>query len=153
MAVVLKRLIDGTELIVEKLEKLNNLTGGVKTSVELASLDRELAVKIGNTVLAQSINDTESLASDADTIVDVKSRKKGSQESGEDRHVLSFIGGGASNKSKTKVLGKAQSRVVVGDQTLAIRIVKSGDVGNEGAGNAVEERKLVEGSAQLLEAA
>jgi hypothetical protein len=153
MAMVLKRLIDCAELIVEELEKLNNLTGGVKTSVELASLGRELAVQIGNTVLAQSINDTESLASYADTIVDVKSRKKSSQESGKDGHVLSFIGGGASNKTKTKVLGKAQSGVVVGDQALAIRIVESSDVGDEGTGHAVEERELVEGSAQLLEAA
>jgi hypothetical protein len=153
MTMVLEGLVYGTELIVEKLEKLNNLSSGIKTSVELASLSGELTVQVGNTVLTQSINDTESLASNSDTVVDVKSRQKGSQESGKDGHVLGLVGRGASNKTKANVFRKAKSSVVVGNQALAVRVVESGDMSNERTGDTVEERKLVESSAQLLETA
>ncbi|KAI6775598.1 hypothetical protein HG530_002356 [Fusarium avenaceum] len=144
---------NSTELIVEKLEKLNNLSSSIKTSVELTSLSGELGVQVGNTVLTQGIDDTESLASNADTIIDVKSREEGSQESGEDGHVLGLIGRGAGNKTKAEVFGKAKSSVVVGNQALAVGVVESGDMGNERAGDTVEERELVESSAQLLETA
>ncbi|CEI60630.1 unnamed protein product [Fusarium venenatum] len=153
VAVVLERLVNGAELIVEKLEKLDNFTGSVKAGVELASLSRELAVQVSNTVLAQSINNTKSLAGNADTIVDVKSGKESSQESRKDGHMLSLIGRGAGNKTKAKVLSKAKSNIVVGDQSLAVRVVESGNVGNKGAGDAIEEGELVESAAKLLKAA
>jgi hypothetical protein len=153
MAVVLEGLVYGTELIVEKLEKLDSLTGGVKAGVELTSLSGKLAVQVGDTVLAQSINNAKSLTGNADTIVNVKSGEKSSQESSKDGHVLSLVGRGAGNKSKTEVLSKTKSNIVVGDQTLAVGVVESGDVGNKGAGDAIEERELIESSAKLLKAA
>jgi hypothetical protein len=153
VAVVLERLVNGTELIVEKLEKLDSLTGGVKAGVELTSLSGKLAVQVGDTVLAQSINNAKSLTGNADTIVNVKSGEKSSQESSKDGHVLSLVGRGAGNKSKTEVLSKTKSNIVVGDQTLAVGVVESGDVGNKGAGDAIEERELIESSAKLLKAA
>ncbi|KAI6753231.1 hypothetical protein HG531_005400 [Fusarium graminearum] len=138
VAVVLERLVDGTEFVVEKLEKLDSLSGSVKAGVELASLSGELAVQVGDAVLAQSINNAKCLTGNTDTIVDVK----GGQESR-----------GAGDKTKAKVLSKAKSNIIVGNQALAVRVVESGDVSNKGAGDAVEERELVEGAAKLLQAA
>jgi hypothetical protein len=67
--------------------------------------------------------------------------------------VLSLVSGSAGNETKTEVLSKTKSTVVVGDQALAVGVVESGDMSDEGARDAIEKRKLVKCSAKLLKTA
>jgi ribosome biogenesis SPOUT family RNA methylase Rps3 len=143
VAVVLEWLIDGSEFIVEELEELDNLTGIVQSLIQVAGFGGELVVQVRNSGLAQSINDTESLPRNANTIIDVESGNQGSQKCGEKRHVLGLIGGRAGNKTKTQIFSQSKSNIVVRDEASVCGVVCGSNVGNKGAGDSVEERELI----------
>jgi hypothetical protein len=153
VAVVLEGLVDGAKFVVEVLQQLHNLAGGVEPLVEVLDLGRELLVEIGDAGLAESIDDAKRLARDTHAVIDVQRRQQRGQKGGEDGHVLSLVGGGAGDQAQAQVFGQSQGRIIVGHQALASRVVGSGNVRNERAGDAIQEAELVQGAAQLLEAA
>ena len=152
MAMVLERSIGGTELVVEGLEKLNDLAGSIQPLVQGSSLLGDLGVDIGNVSLTESIDNPQGLPGGADTVVDVESREDRGQESGEEGHVLDLIGGRAGNEGKTKILSDLESGGVVGTEAILGVVVGSSNVGDEGAGNAIEKGELIERRAKVTKA-
>lgn len=152
VTVVLKRSIRSAELAVEQAQKLDNLASGVQPLVQGTSLLGDALVDLGNAGLAERIHHPQSLPGGAETVVDVEGRQKGSQKSGEESHVLDLLSRGGRDETETKVLSQLKGALVLGDEAIAIGVVGSGDVGNEGARDAIEERQLVQGRAQVPEA-
>ena len=137
VAMVLEWSIDSAQFIVEDLEKFKNLTSVVQTGVQLANLGGKLVVQFSNVGLTEGINNAKSLATNADTVIDVQCRSNRGKEGSKQGHVLGFVGGRASDKAQTEVLNKSKSGIVVGNEAMVGAVVGGGDVSDEWAGNAV----------------
>ena len=102
VAVVLERLIHGSELVVEQPQELNHLAGGVEVRVEVGRLSRELGVQVGDARLTQSVSHTQGLSGHANSIVDVERGQDGGEQGGEQGHVLRFICGRAADQTEPR---------------------------------------------------
>ncbi|SPQ23267.1 36e2a951-d464-403c-a585-ae5b8d13a663 [Thermothielavioides terrestris] len=152
VAMVLEGRVGRAKLGVEKAKKLDHLSGSVQSLVQRAGLLGDLLVDLGNGGLAQRVDDPQCLPRDAQPVVDVERGQQGSKQGGQKRHVLGLVGRNTRHEAQAEVLGNLQGALVLGDEAVMGRVVGSGDVGNKGAGNAVEERELVEGGPQVAEA-
>ena len=150
VAVVLEETIIRAELAIEGLEQAEHLALGVKmAALSVAQGVADGLISARETGLVEDINDTGGLAAHANAVVDVDGRQERGEQSREESHVLSLVGGGAGNQAQAELLRESQGGNIVRDQAVLAGVVHSRNMGGDGAGDGVQQRQLLQGRAEI----